>query len=90
MEKMYKQFGILNLFCPFRPNGSYMLRLNIFEERIVAKILCELTMKEGVNNMTNIKLNNKGIEKMTRDFARKPPDNGNFELSYNCPPEKED
>ena len=47
-------------------------------------------MKEGVNNMTNIKLNNKGIEKMTRDFARKPPDNGNFELSYNCPPEKED
>jgi len=76
MESMYKQFGILNLFCPFRPNGSYMLRLGIFEERMVAKMLCEITMKEGVSLMQNIKLNGKPMEKMTREFARKPADSG--------------
>ena len=51
MGALYKQFGILNLFCPFRPNGSYLLKLHIYEERIVAKMLCELTLKEGVNFM---------------------------------------
>ena len=90
MEALYKQFGILNLFCPFRPNGSYLLRLDRYEERIVAKMLCELTMKEGVNYMTNIKVAGKAVEKMTREFARKPPDQGNLELTFNCPPEKED
>jgi hypothetical protein len=42
MQKLYRQFGILNLFCPFRPNGSYMLNLAIYEERIVCRMLCEL------------------------------------------------
>ena len=90
MEALYKQFGILNLFCPFRPSGSYMLRLHIFEERIVCKMLCELACKEGAAFMTNIKLNGKAMEKMTKDFARKPPDVGVIELTYACPPEKED
>lgn len=60
--------------------------MHSYEERVVARILCELAMKEGVNNMTNIKHNNKPIEKMTREFARKPPESGNFELTYNCDP----
>jgi hypothetical protein len=90
MQALYKKFGILHLFCPFRPNGSYLLKLDCFEERIVARMLCELTMKEGVALMENIKLNGKPMEKMTRDFARKPPEVGTLELSYACPPEKED
>ena len=76
MEQLYKKFGILNLFCPFRPNGSYLLQLHIYEERIVAKMLCEIAMKEGAALMTNIKLNSKPVEKMTREFARKPPEVG--------------
>ena len=90
MDALYKQFGILSLFCPFRPNGSYMLRLGIYEEKIVCKMLCEITVKEGVNFMTNIKINGKPMEKMTRDFARKPPDSGVIELTLAVPPEKED
>lgn len=90
MEALYKQFGILNLFCPFRPNGSYMLKLFEFEERMVCKMLCELAMKEGAAFMTPIKLNGKPMEKMTKEFARKPPDTGVIELTYACPPEKED
>ena len=53
-------------------------------------MLCEIAMKEGASLMTNIKLNSKPMEKMTREFARKPPDVGTFELTYACPPEKED
>ena len=53
-------------------------------------MLCEIAMKEGAALMTNIKLNGKAVEKMTRDFARKPPEVGAFELTYACPPEKED
>ena len=90
MDSLYKQFGILNLFCPFRPNGSYMLRLGIYEERIVCKILCELCMKEGVSLMENIKINGKPMEKMTREFARKPPEVGTFEGTLAIPAEKED
>lgn len=90
IESLYKQFGILNLFCPFRPNGSYLLNLHVYEERIVCKILCELCLKEGVSFMENIKLNGKPMEKMTRDFARKPPEVGVFEVTFACPPGKED
>ena len=90
METLYREFGILNLFCPFRPNGSYLMKLHVYEERIVCKMLCELAMKEGAAFMTNIKVNNKAMEKMTREFARRPPDFGTIELTYQCPPEKED
>ena len=90
MESLYKHFGILNMFCPFRPNGSYLLKLFEYEERIVCKMLCELAMKEGVNFMQPIKLNGKPMERMTKEFARKPPEVGVIELTYACPPEKED
>jgi hypothetical protein len=39
---IYKRFGIINLFNPYRPNGSYRLDLSVYEERVVCKILLEL------------------------------------------------
>jgi hypothetical protein len=33
MRDVYQSFGILNLFSPFRPNGSYLLKVEIFEEK---------------------------------------------------------
>lgn len=48
IKEIYKRFGILNLFNPHRPNGSYRLDMSIFEERIVCKILLELAKAEGV------------------------------------------
>lgn len=48
IQSLYKRFGIINLFNPFRPNGSYRLDLSIFEERIVSKILIELAKQEGL------------------------------------------
>lgn len=89
MQKLYKQFGILNLFCPFRPNGSYMLNLSIYEERTVCRMLCELAKTEGLLNMTEIKMNQKPIEKLTLDFIRKVPETGIFEGTYFCIPDKE-
>ena len=60
MQALYKQFGILNLFCPYRPNGTYILDFSKYEEKIVCKILCELAKKEGLaTNMIDIKLNGK-------------------------------
>jgi hypothetical protein len=51
IRNVYSSFGILNLFCPFRPNGSYLLKLDIYEERIVCKMLLELSKGEGWANM---------------------------------------
>ena len=47
IRDIYKRFGILNLFNPHRPNGSYKLDLSIYEEKIVCKILLELAKGEG-------------------------------------------
>ena len=76
MRILYKQFGILNLFSPFRPNGTYLLDLGIYEERIVTKILCELALKEGFANMSEMKYQGKPMEKLTGDFIRKMPEFG--------------
>ena len=40
--------------------------------------------------MENVKVNNKPMEKMTREFARKPPETGIFECTLAVPTEKED
>jgi hypothetical protein len=89
MQRLYKQFGILNLFCPLRPNGSYLLNLAIFEERAVCRMLCELANKEGLAFMTDIKLGGKPVEKLTVDFVKRVPETGVFECTYCCPSEKE-
>lgn len=47
IREIYNRFGILNLFNPFRPNGSYRLDLSVYEEKIVCKILFELAKQEG-------------------------------------------
>lgn len=44
---LYKRFGILNMFCPHRPDGDYELNLSIYEEKTLAKILCEIAKAEG-------------------------------------------
>ena len=89
MQILYKQFGILNLFCPFRPNGSYLLNLGIYEERTVCKILCELASKEGIGNMTELKYQAKPMDRLTAEFVRKMPEAGVFECTYGCDPDKE-
>lgn len=89
MQKLYKQFGILNLFCPFRPNGTYLLNLAIYEERLVCRMLCELANKEGLAFMTEIKLAGKPVDKLTVDFVKRVPEAGMFEAKYECPSEKE-
>jgi hypothetical protein len=47
IRAIYRRFGILNLFNPFRPNGSYRLDLSVYEEKIVCKMLLELAKMEG-------------------------------------------
>ena len=85
---LYKQFGILNMFSPLRPNGTYELNLAIYEEKMVAKLLCELCKSEGWNFMTGIKIAGSAVEKMTNEIMRALPDAGLFLCTYECPPEK--
>lgn len=89
MQKLYRQFGILNLFCPFRPNGCYMLNLAIYEERAVCRMLCELAKGESLVFMSDIKMDGKPVEKLTMEFAKRVPEVGVFEGTYFCPSEKE-
>lgn len=67
------------MFNPNRPNGEYLLNLAIYEEKMVAKLLCEIAKAEGFANMTNVKVAGSAIEKMSNDVARSLPDSGNFE-----------
>ena len=89
IKNVYESFGILNLFCPYRPNGSYLLKLDIYEEKLVLKILCELCRAEGYANMTDIKINGKPVAALSPEFAQALPDTGSFEGTYICPNEKE-
>lgn len=76
------------MFNPCRPDGSYQLNLSIYEEKQVAKLLCELTKLEGYGNMTDIKIGSTAIEKMSNDIARTLPETGTFECKYTCPEDK--
>jgi Ran GTPase-activating protein (RanGAP) involved in mRNA processing and transport len=89
MAQLYKSFGILNLFNPLRPNGSYIFKLDVFEERTTCKALLELSKGEGWGNWTEVKVNGKKVEALTADFLAALPEAGTFEGVYNCPPEKE-
>ncbi len=57
IKAVYSRFGILNLFNPHRPNGSYRLDLSLFEERSVLTLLYELAKTEGLDQFTNTTLN---------------------------------
>jgi hypothetical protein len=85
---VYEKFGILNMFCPYRPDGNYLLDLSKYEEKIVAKMLCELCKAEGWALMTEIKLNGQEVEKLNADVIRSMGDSGIFECKYQCPEEK--
>ena len=80
IREIYKRFGILNLFNPFRPNGSYRLDLGIYEEKVVCKILLELAKNEGLGQMTNVVLNGNPVEAIDKDFAASLPEKGTAAL----------
>lgn len=86
IRAIYKRFGILNLFNPFRPNGSYRLDLSIYEEKIVCKMLLELAKVEGYTQMTNVSLDGKAVETVNKEFADKLGETGIFEGTYICQP----
>lgn len=86
IRAIYRRFGILNLFNPFRPNGSYRLDLTIYEEKIVCKMLLELARIEGYAHMSNVSLDGKACETVNKEFVDKLGDNGVFEGTYICPP----
>lgn len=82
MRDIYEAFGILNLLSPCRPTGSYLLKLHVYEERTVCRLLLELCKAEGWGNMTNIKLNGKGMDSVGPDFLQNLPTTGVFEGTY--------
>lgn len=84
IRAIYRRFGILNLFNPFRPNGSYRLDLSKYEEKIVCKMLMELAKTEGYAQMTNVSLDGKAVETVNKEFADKLGDVGVFEGTYIC------
>lgn len=89
MRDVYSSFGILNLFSPHRPNGSYLLKMDVFEEKVVLKMLLDLCKGEGWGNMTETQFNGKKQE-VNAEFAAGINDlkSGTFEGTYICPPEK--
>lgn len=84
IRDIYKRFGILNLFNPFRPNGSYRLDLAIYEERIVCKMLLELAKAEGYAQMTHVSMDGKSQEAISKEFVDKIGESGVFEGTYIC------
>lgn len=78
IRDIYRRFGILNLFNPFRPNGSYRLDLSIYEEYIVGKMLLELAKTEGLAQMTNVFMNGNAVEKVDKEFIDKYSEKGNI------------
>ena len=88
MRDIYEAFGILNLLSTHRPSGSYLLKLDVHEERQVCKVLLELSKAEGWANMSNVKLNGKSFETIGGEFLQNLPTTGIFEGTYACPEEK--
>ena len=70
------------MFSPYRPNGDYLLNMAIYEEKTVAKMLCELAKSEGWNLLTGLKINGQAIEKPNNEVLRQITDSGKFECSY--------
>lgn len=86
---IYRKFGILNMFSPYHPNGTYRLDMGKFDEKCIAKILCELCKSEGWTFMTDIKLRGEKHEKLNPDIIRNLGDSGVLECNYKCPDDKE-
>ncbi len=52
---VYCRLGYLNLFCPWKPEGNYILDLKSFEERQVAKMLYHMGYVEPKVNGDNFR-----------------------------------
>lgn len=76
------------MFSVNKPDGTYLLNLAIYEEKVVAKLLCELCRAEGWALMTEIKLVGKSVDKLTPEIIKTLPDTGMFECKYLCPEDK--
>jgi len=50
--------------------------------------LVELARAEGFQFMTDIKVNDKAVEKMSNDVFKGLPEYGSILLTYQCPKEK--
>lgn len=80
----------MNLFNPFRPNGSYLFHMDVYEERLTCKVLCELSKGEGWGNWQEVKIDGKAKDgNLSTDFLLNLPTTGTFEGTYICPVEKE-
>jgi len=64
------------MFNPRRPNGTYVLELHVYEEKMVLKTLCEIAKFEGWAFFTEVLLNGKPIEKMSNDVLKTLPEYG--------------
>ena len=62
----YSRVGWLNVFNPMKPEGSYELDMGRWEERMVAKILLSLAMREPGENILN------GAFQWDRDTEKTP------------------
>ena len=75
MKDIYKRVGILNLFNPYHPDGTYEFNLQIYEEKMMLNVLCELAKREGVKCMTNVLQDKKAVESIEQ-FIKVPPKEG--------------
>lgn len=82
MKEIYKRVGIINLFSPYHPEGSYELNLQFYEERMVFNMLCELAKKEGMDCIVSILYNKKSVDKT--EFIGAAHKDGIVELVYSC------
>lgn len=88
MRQIYNAFGILNLFSIQWLNGTYRFDLSVYEERIVAKILIELSKVEGFEMVKNVKINGKDVPALTKEIVDKLNFNqGILYFMYLCPTE---
>ena len=79
IKDIYKRVGLLNLFNPFHPDGTYAFDLKIYEERMMLNILCELAKREGIKNMGNILQDKKAVDSADT-FVKAPPKEGEISL----------
>ncbi len=75
MKDIYQRVGLLNLFNPFHPEGTYEFSLQVYEERIMLNILCELAKKEGTKFVTNVLQDKQPVEGVD-EFVKAPPKEG--------------
>ena len=93
MKALYKRVGILNLFNPSHPDGSYLFNLKLHEERAMFTILGDLDKREGGKAITKVSHNKAAIDNVDQFLKSLPKEGtsaasdllGVVELTYVCP-----